>query len=107
MTTFSSRITTRGPAVRDLAAIWIVVTAVLTYLDVPLQHAPLFAINLVLQASLGVAVITYLLKGVAPSLLWLCGPGLVLGGALTFAIYQVFGRGTIGAGVSVSTGIAA
>lgn len=81
---------------RDLAAVWIVVTAVLTYLDVPLQHAPLFAINLVLQASLGVAVITYLLKGVAPSLLLLCGPGLILGGALSFAIFQVVGRGVIG-----------
>ena len=107
MTALLDRVSLRGEAARDVAAVWLTITAVLTYLDVPLQHAPLFAINLVLQASLGVAVITYLMKGVAPSLLWLCGPGLVLGGALTFAIYQVFGRGTIGAGFSVSAGVAA
>jgi len=107
MTTLNSRITTREPAVRDLAAIWIVVTAVLTYLDVPPQHAPLFAINLVLQASLGVAVITYLLKGVAPSLLLLCGPGLIFGGALSFAIFQVVGRGVIGLTVVTIISLAA
>ncbi|MFM8015473.1 MAG: hypothetical protein ACKPCO_05275, partial [Actinomycetota bacterium] len=92
---------------RDLATVWIVVTAVLTYLDVPLQHAPLCAINLVLQASLGVAVITYLLKGVAPSLLLLCGPGLILGGALSFAIFQVVGRGVIGVVTTIAVGVAA
>jgi len=107
MTTFSSRIATRGPAVRDLAAVWIVVTTVLTYLDVPPLHALLFAVNLVLQASLGVTVITYLLKGVAPSLLLLCGPGLILGGALSFAVFQIIGRGAIGVVATFVVGVAA
>ena len=107
MTTIASRIAPRGSAARDLVAVWLTVTAVLTYLDVPLRHSPLFATNLVLQASLGTVVITGLLRGLAPSLLLLCGPGLVLGGSLSFAVYHVFGRGTLGAGVSACLGIVA
>jgi len=107
MTALLDRVSLRGEAARDVLAVWLTITAALTYLDVPLQHAPLFAINLVLQASLGVAVITYLLKGVAPSLLLLCGPGLILGGALSFAIFQVAGRGVIGVVTTIAVGVAA
>ena len=107
MTTLASRLAPRGFAARDLVAVWLTVAGVLTYLDVPLRHSPLFATNLVLQASLGTVVITGLLRGLAPSLLLFCGPGLVLGGAMSFAVYQAFGRGTVGAGVSACIGIVA
>jgi len=82
--------------VRELAVVWLVAVTALAYINVPLQHAVLFAANLVLQASLGGLVIVRLMKRVVPSLLLLCGPGLILGGALSFAIFQVVGRGTAG-----------
>jgi len=90
-----------------VVAVWLTITAVLTYLDVPLRHSPLFAANIVLQASLGMLVFTWLLRGVAPSLLLLCGPGLILGGALAFAIFQVTGRGLVGVTVTTLTGAGA
>lgn len=81
---------------RELAVVWLVAVIALAYINVPLQHAVLFAANLVLQASLGGLVIVRLMKRVVPSLLLLCGPGLILGGAFSFAIFQVVGRGTAG-----------
>lgn len=81
---------------RELAALWLTTTAALTYLDVPFIHAPLFSASLLLQALLGVLMITRLLRGVVPSLLLLCGPGLILGGAASFAIFQMTGRGLFG-----------
>ena len=97
----------RGSAVLELAIVWLVAVTALVYLDVPLQHAVLFAANLVLQASLGGLVIVRLMKRVAPSLLLLCGPGLILGGALSFAIFQVVGRGALGVVATAGIGIAA
>ena len=96
MTALLDRISLRGEAARDVLAVWLTITAALTYLDVPLRHSQLFAANIVLQASLGTLVITRLLRSVAPSLLLLCGPGLILGGALSFAVFQIAGRGQVG-----------
>jgi len=96
MTALLDRVSLRGEAARDVLAVWLTITAALTYLDVPLRHSPLFAANIVLQASLGMLVITRLLRSVAPSLLLLCGPGLILGGALSFAVFQIAGRGQVG-----------
>jgi len=107
MTAVLGRASLRGEAARDLVAVWLTITAVLTYLDVPLRHSPLFAANIVLQASLGMLVITRLLRGVAPSLLLLCGPGLILGGALSFAIFQIVGRGTLGVVITLAVGVSA
>jgi hypothetical protein len=89
----------------DLAAMWVALFAALAYLDVPLRNAPLFAIALVLQAALGTLVITSLLDGLQPSLLLLCGPGLILGGALSFAVFQIVGRGMVGLSVSLTSGV--
>jgi len=107
VTALLDRVSLRGEAARDVVAVWLTITAVLTYLDVPLRHSPLFAANIVLQASLGMLVFTWLLRGVAPSLLLLCGPGLILGGALAFAIFQVTGRGLVGVTVTTLTGAGA
>jgi hypothetical protein len=91
----------------DLAAIWVTLTATFAYLEVPLVNAPLFATALVLQAALGTVVITRLLKGAQPSLLMLLGPGLILGGALSFAIFQLTGRGVLGLGIAGATAVIA
>jgi len=107
MTALLDRVSLRGEAARDVLAVWLTITAALTYLDVPLRHSPLFAANIVLQASLGMLVITRLLRGVAPSLLLLCGPGLILGGALSFAVFQVVGRGLMGLLTQLSVAVVA
>lgn len=92
---------------REIAAVWVTLTAVLTYLDVPIQNGPLFAANLILQASLGVITMVAFARNLTPSLLLLCGPGLILGGALSFGIFQVVGRGTVGLVVVGATGLLA
>ncbi|MGA1259691.1 MAG: hypothetical protein ACO309_05695, partial [Ilumatobacteraceae bacterium] len=76
----------------------------LTYLDVPFWNALLFGPAITLQAAVGGVVLTRLLKGVPGSLLLLLGPGLILGGALSFAIFQLVGRGTLGLVVVVAVG---
>jgi len=73
-----------------------VITASLTYLQVPLFNATLFTTVLVLQASLGSVLLTQILNGERASLLMFCGPGLLLGGAMSFGIFQLTGRGTTG-----------
>ena len=106
MTAFTSRTLARHASLLDLAAIWVTLTATFAYLEVPLVNAPLFATALVLQAALGTVVITRLLKDTQPSLLMLLGPGLILGGALSFAIFQVVGRGIVGVVASTLAGLA-
>jgi len=91
----------------DLAAMWVALVGALAYLDVPLRNAPLFATALVLQAALGTLVITRLLDGLQPSLLLLCGPGLILGGPLSLAVFQIVGRGVVGVFATTGAGLVA
>jgi hypothetical protein len=106
MTAFTSRTSARHASLWDLAAIWVTLTATFAYLEVPVVNAPLFATALVLQAALGTTVITWLLNGVKPSLLLVLGPGLILGGALSFALFQLVGRGAVGIIAATLAGIA-
>ena len=87
---------TQNPILQDLCGLWLAVFASLIYLEVPLKHAPLFATALALQAVFGSELISKLLVSTPPSLALLCGPGLILGGALSFLIFQVAGRGIVG-----------
>jgi hypothetical protein len=104
MTAFTSRIAPREASLRDLVAIWVVITLTLAYLEVPIANAPLFATALVLQAALGTVVILWLLPGAQASLLLTLGPGLILGGALSFAVFQIVGRGVVGVVTSLLLG---
>ena len=76
------------------------------YLDVPLWNALLFSVAVVSQAAFGTVILTRILKGVPASLLLLLGPGLILGGALSFALFQIFARGALGLVVVVMVGVA-
>jgi len=78
---------------------WLLITAALVYLEVPLGHALLFGTLLVLQAALGSQLLGWLLPIRNFSILWLCGPGLVLGGAVSLLLFQLCGRGLIGTSV--------
>ena len=76
------------------------------YLDIPLWNALLFSVAVVSQAAFGTVILTRILKGVPASLLLLLGPGLILGGALSFALFQIVARGAIGLVVVVMVGFA-
>ncbi|NDF56164.1 MAG: hypothetical protein EB145_18630, partial [Proteobacteria bacterium] len=104
MTALVPRISPRHPVFRDTAAIWLAAAAVLVYLGVPATNAALFASAIVLQAALGALVIVQLIRGLSSSLLLLSGPGLILGSALAFTVFQVVGRGITGIAVSVALG---
>lgn len=79
----------------------------LTYLDVPLRNAVMFGPAIALQSAVGVVVLTRLFKDVPGSLLLLLGPGTILGGALSFAAFQLVGRGVLGILTVLALGIAA
>jgi len=103
----ASAISTRQEWLRTLSAIWIAITAALIYLDVPISNALKFSLALLLQASIGAAVVTKMLRRTSASILLLLGPGLILGGTLTFTIFQIAGRGFVGMVVTYLVGVAA
>ena len=89
---------------QDLLALWFIVVVSLTFLAYPLISSILVATMIVLQASLGLQVLTRLLRVGAPSLVWLFGPGVIVGGALSFSIFQLTGRGLFGLGTACTVG---
>jgi len=91
----------------DLALVAGVFVLALTYLEVPFWNALLFGPAITLQAAVGMVVLTRLLKGVPGSLLLLVGPGLILGGALSFASFQLVGRGMFGLLAVLALGVGA
>lgn len=91
-------------AVRDLATLWILTAVPLVALEYPLRSSLLVASIIALQASLGLQVVTRLFDVAAPSLVWLGGPGLIVGGALSYCIFQLTGRGLLGLGASCAAG---
>lgn len=106
MTVSAIRTSVLNATLYDLIAIWVALTAALVYFEVPVFNAPLFATALVMQSALGTVVMTQLLRDVKASLLMICGPGLILGGALSFTIFQITGRGVLGAAVTILAGFA-
>lgn len=69
---------------------------VFVYLEVPVWNALLVSVAVTSQAAFGTIALTRILKEVSASLLLLLGPGLILGGALSFALFQLAGRGVPG-----------
>jgi hypothetical protein len=95
MSSIVVRISLRASS-RNVWAIGLGLTLTFFYLAVPVVNALLFALALALQAVLGTAVITSVLRGVKVSLFMMCGPGLLLGGAVSFMVFQIVGRGAVG-----------
>lgn len=91
----------------DLGLVATVLVATFTYLDVPIGNALLIGIAVTLQAALGTVVLTHILSRVKGSLLLLMGPGVVVGGALSFALFQIVGRGWLGLVATTAAGLAA
>ena len=100
-----SRVLSRS-VISELLLLTGVLATAFAYLDVPLWNALLFGVAVVSQAAFGTVVLTRILKGVPASLLLLLGPGLILGGALSFALFQVVARGVIGLVVVIMVGVA-
>jgi hypothetical protein len=69
---------------------------VFVYLEVPVWNALFFSVAVTSQAAFGTIALTRIFKEVPASLLLLLGPGLILGGALSFALFQLAGRGVPG-----------
>ena len=93
-------------AISELLLLIGVLATSFAYLDVPLWNALLFSVAVVSQAAFGTVILTRILKGFPASLLLLLGPGLILGGALSFALFQIFARGVLGLVVVVMVGVA-
>jgi hypothetical protein len=104
-TSLKSRVLSRS-VVTELLLLAGVLAAAFAYLDVPLWNALLFSVAVVSQAAFGTVILTRILKGVPASLLLLLGPGLILGGALSFALFQIVARGVIGLVVVIMVGAA-
>gem|GEM_PF-4532763 len=100
-----SRVFSRS-VISELLLLTEVLATAFAYLDVPVWNALLFGVAVVSQAAFGTVVLTRILKGVPASLLLLLGPGLILGGALSLALFQVVARGVIGLVVVIMVGCA-
>lgn len=107
MATLVSPNAIRRTSAKVLAICWIFTSTVFVYLDVPVFNAPLFAAQLVLQASLGCFVVTRLLKSATPTILLFFGPGLILGGVVAFFVFQAVGRGVFGLVATIGLSLAA
>lgn len=79
-----------------ITTVWLLFSISLIYLEAPILYALTVSSNLVLQASIGTLAIQSLLRFRRSTLLVFCGPGMILGGALSFAVFQVAGRGRLG-----------
>lgn len=75
------------------------------YLGVPIVTSSLLAANILSQCALGTVVISRLFGKNSLSPLLAVGPGLLLGGTLAFAVFQVAGRG--GTGLLCASGLCA
>lgn len=85
---------------------WATLAFALLYLDVPFKHSALVAAMLLSQASIGAAFLVRVVGMSSPSLLLVCGPGLIVGGALSFALFQLGGRGVTGLAIAIGLGFA-
>lgn len=92
--------------VNRLVVGWATLALALLFLDVPFKHAVLVAEMLLSQASLGAAFLIRVVGVSSPSLLLICGPGLIVGGALSFALFQLGGRGVTGLAIALGLGVA-
>lgn len=81
-------------------------TTTLIYLGVPFGNALLIGVVVTLQASLGFLVLKRILPDVQNSFLFLLGPGVIIGGALSFFLFQIVGRGWIGLIATLTAGLA-
>lgn len=85
----------------DVVTFWLALLLSLLYMGLTPQPAVLAGAAIVLHSLLGSAILLTLFPGLRPSTLLACGPGLMLGGPFSFMIFQFFGRGAIGAWISI------
>lgn len=91
---------------QDLVALCAAVTLALAYFETPLLNALLVALAILLQAATGTVLISKVLAAKSISMSLLLGPGLILGGAVSFVGFQVAGRGLTGIAAVVVLGVA-
>ena len=86
---------------------WATLSVSIAYLGVPILSSLSVSVALVLHASLGALVLRRLLGTARLSTLMFCGPSLIIGGPLAFAVFQAAGRGGPGLVISIAVCILA
>ncbi|NBT00689.1 MAG: hypothetical protein EBS61_08655 [Betaproteobacteria bacterium] len=94
-----------GGIIAELVIVAAVLVVGFAYVDVPLNNALLIGIAITLQAAFGTLLLTRILSGLKGSVLLLLGPGVIVGGSLSFALFQGVGRGWFGAVLVTATGL--
>lgn len=79
---------------RDVAMLWLTLSAGLIYLDVPSPHAFWFSTNILIHGAIGSLVLARILNRQTISMFLFCGPALAIGGAIAVTIFLGVGRGT-------------
>ena len=97
----------QGDMASDLSLVGFVLAVSFTYLEVHPINSLLIAIAVVSQAALGTVVLIRVLPGTNASATLLLGPGVIFGGTISFAIFQIVGRGYLGLILVIVTGLAA
>jgi len=88
--------------------VWLVLLAIgFLYLGVPIRHAIPIAILLTTQMAIGFLPIATFLPRLSSTPWLLAGPSLVVGGATSFLIFQLCGRGPTGGILTVLIGLVA
>lgn len=91
----------------EISSAWVTLAGSLMFLEVPWLSALLVSAVFLLHGFLGVRVLRIIIPLKNTSLLFVIGPGVVIGGAISFAIFQLFGRGWVGGIASLLISISA
>lgn len=83
-------------SLREFTYVAVALAGALTYLGVPAWNSVLITIALLSQCAAGALILDRILGNFGTTPLHLLGPGLVVGSALSFAVFNAVGRGPFG-----------
>ena len=89
---------------RQLSIVWMGLVIVFAYMGVAPINSALFATGVILHASIGLVALRTLHPKTPVSLTMFLGPSLIVGGAVSFVLFQAVGRGVIGFAANASAG---
>lgn len=93
---FATNLLVRQSAVKDLLTCWVTLGILLLYFGVPWLTSALASVAVLGQATMGLFVLRAILPRFPQSILSLLGPGMILGSAVSVAVFQIVGRGLVG-----------
>ena len=93
---FATNLLVRQSAVKDLLTSWVTLGILLLYFGVPWLTSVLASAAILGQATMGSFVLRAILPRFPQSMLSLLGPGMILGSAVSVAVFHIVGRGSVG-----------